>query len=1093
MKKILLSLTILIVSCSLALAQEHRVSGKVTGTDGTPLPGITVQVKGANTGTATNAGGEYELSVPNNATLVFRGIGFSQKEIIVGGRNSIDISLQPSTSQLNELVVTALGIQRSKNELPYAAQEIKGSDIDQTKSNNFINSLEGQVAGLQIRSGNGMGSSTDVTLRGYKSITGNNQALFVIDGVPVDNSNTNSTNEQNGFAGYDYGNAAADINPDDIASITVLKGAAASALYGSRAANGVILITTKKGKKGFQVVLNVGASTGTMDKSTWMHYQHEYGSGYYDYKYNTYSDAPPSPNPHFWYVNAFGNGDVLVVPTSEDASFGAKFDPGLMVYNWTSFDPSSPHYGKPQPWVAGAHDPTYFFENPVSTNIGATIYGGDDKFTYKLGYNRNSDKGILPNSHLDKNRIDFGSTFKLSPKFTAEAEVNFSTIGAVGRYEQGYGGTQVTGSFRQWWEMNVDMKELKDAYFRTKQNIGWNAADPTVSLHPIFWNNPYYVRYQSYENDSRPRYIGHITLNYQATNWLNLMGRVSLDSYSEFQEERNAVNSVDPASYNRYDRTFKEYNYDFLATFNKDLNADLNLKALAGANLRRDYYHSIYASTNGGLVIPGLYSLSNSLNPITAPTESELQREVGGIFAGVTLAYKKMLILDATARQDQSSTLPTGHNKYFYPSVSGSFVFSELAKNSPWLTFGKLRLNYAQVGNDAPIAALKDVYSKPNPFGTVPLFSLPATKNNADLKPELTHSVEGGIEMSFFDDRFGFDVSYYKTNTINQVLSIQTSTATGYGFKIVNAGNVQNKGVEAQFHVSPVRTPHFKWTVTANWSKNNNEVLSLFDSTKNIVLGNFQGGVSLNAMVGQPFGVLKGSDFVRYQAYDDKGKPIGDPANGKNIIRQTGAYAGNYQKSATTDHIIGNINPNWIGGIRNAFTYNGLTLDFMIALRQGSSIFSIDRWYGVGTGVTSNSVGLNDKGNPIRDPVPNGGGIKLDGVTPDGKPNTVYAEVTGLRGPGYNASPNAQFVYDGSYIKLREANLSYSLPHSIMGRLSPVKGIDVSIYGRNLWIIHKNLPDADPEEIVSSGNIQGFQQGVYPTYRMFGFNLKFTF
>lgn len=1093
MKKTLLALAMLVVSCSLAFGQEHRVGGKVTGSDGSPLPGITVQVKGTNTGTATNATGDFELSVPDNATLIFRGIGFTEQSVDAGSRTTVNVTMSSSTESLNELVVTALGIERSKNELPYAAQQVKGDEVTKTRPSNFISALEGQVAGLQIKSGNALGGSADVVLRGYKSVTGNNQALFVIDGVPVDNSNTNSSSETQGFAGYDYGNAAADINPDDIASISVLKGAAASALYGSRAANGVIVITTKKGKKGFGVTLNLGASTGSMDKSTWMNYQHEYGSGYYDPAYYTYSD-PPSPNSHFWYFDVNGDGqDDLVVPTSEDASFGAKFDPNLMVYNWTSFDPTSPNYMKPQPWVAGAHDPTYFFENPVSTSAGISIHGGDDQFTYKLGYTRNSDKGILPNSHITKDLVDFGASYKLTSKLTAEAAVNFSKVSALGRYEQGYGGTQVTGSFRQWWEMNVDMKELKDAYFRSKQNISWNLSDPSAGLDPIFWNNPYYVRYQSYENDNRPRYIGHVSLNYQVTDWLNLMGRVSLDSYSEFQEERNAVNSVDPASYSRYDRSFREYNYDFLATFNKDLSSDLNLKALAGANLRRNYYHTIFAETNGGLVIPGLYALSNSLNPINAPSESELQREVGGVFAGVTLAYKKMLILDATARQDQSSTLPPGNNKYFYPSVSGGFVFSELTKNVPWLTFGKLRLNYAQVGNDASIASLNDVYAKPNPFGSVPLFSVPNTKNNSELKPELTRSIEGGLEMSFAHDRVGFDVTYYKTNTRNQVLAIQTSGAIGYTTKIVNAGNVENKGWEVQFHVSPVRTDNFTWTLSANWSKNKNTVLSLFDSTKNVQIGGFQGGVSLNATVGQPFGVLKGSDFVRYQAEDDNGNPIADPANGKKIIRQSGAYAGNYQISATTDQIIGNINPDWIGGIRNTFTFKGVSLDFLISIRQGSDIYSIDRWYGVGTGLTKNSVGLNDKGNPIRDAVADGGGIRLDGVSPEGKPNDVYAEWTGLRGPGYNASPNAEFVYDGSYIKLRDANITYSLPQSLMSKMGPVKGIDVSLYGRNLWIIHKNIPDSDPEEIVSSGNIQGFQQGAYPTYRIFGFNLKFTF
>lgn len=1075
MKKILLLFTMLMVNCSLLFAQERQVTGKVTDKAGDPLPGITVQVKGSNTGTATGASGNFTLTAPANAILTIRGVGYAPQELSVGQRSTVNITLEASTKKLDELVVTALGIQRSKNELPYAAQEVKGDEVTKTRGNNFISALEGQVAGLQITSNNGMGGSTNVTLRGYKTIGHSNQALFVIDGVPVDNANTNSSREQNGFAGYDYGNAAADINPDDIASVTVLKGAAASALYGSRAANGVIVITTKKGRQGLGVTLNLGASTGRMDKSTWIKYQHEYGSGYYDLDYYRYSKAP-SPDSHFWYFDANGDGQPdLVVPTSEDASFGARFNPNLMVYGWDAFDPSSPYYKKARPWVAGAHDPTSFFENPVSTSASIFVNGGDDKFTYKLGYTRNGDKGILPNSRLSKDMVNFNGSYNLTSRLTATASVNYSNISGLGRYEQGYGGSQVTGSFRQWWEMNVDMQELKEAYFRNRENISWNIGDPQSGLQPIYWNNPYYVRYQSYENDQRGRYIGYMSLNYKAADWLNLMGRISLDSYNEFQEERNAVHSVDPASYSRYDRSFKEYNYDLLATFNKDLSDKFNLQALAGGNIRRNYISSIFASTNGGLIIPGLYTLSNSKNPINAPAEYASEIEVGGVFAGATLSYRKMLILDATARQDQSSTLPTGHNKYFYPSVSGSFVFSELMKNSPWLSFGKLRLNYAQVGTDASFAQLKDIYDKPTPFGSIPLFSVSSTKNNPGLKPELTSSQEAGLEMAFFNSRLGFDVSYYKTNTRNQVLAVQTSASTGYTSKIMNAGNVENKGWEVSFYVTPVRTGDFSWTLNLNWSRNRNKVLSLFDSTQNAQLGRFQGGVTFNATVGQPFGTLKGSDFVY------KG--------GQKVVDADGYY----ESTSTSDHIIGNINPDWIGGIKNTLTYKGISLDFLISMRQGGSIYSIDQWYGQGTGLTANTVGLNDRGKPMRDPVAQGGGLKFPGVTEDGKPNATYAELTGIRGFGYNSFPNAGFIYDASYIRLREVNLTYSLPRSIFGSRNPVKGVDVSLYGRNLWIIHKNLPDADPEENVSSGNIQGFQQGAYPTFRTFGFNLKFNF
>lgn len=1061
-----------------AFSQTHAVTGTVKDSTGAPVPFATITESGTTNATTANAEGNFNLNMKGNGNVTITATGF-QPAVITPTNNVVNAVLRANVQELATVTITtALGIQRSKNTLPYAAQQVTNTEITKTRTDNFANALSGKVAGLQIKQNNNMGGSTNIILRGFKSITGNNQALIVVDGVPVNNSNYNTSSVAQGFAGYDYGNTGADINPDDIQSITVLKGAASTALYGSRASNGVILISTKKGKRGLGVSVNLGGSKGTMDKSTWIHYQHQYGSGYYDPDYYTYSDAPPSPDSHFLYFDANGDGTPdLVVPTTEDASFGAKFDPNLSVYQWDAFDPTSPNYGKATPWMAAKNDPTTFFENPWTTSASVFVQGGGDKATFKLGYTRNDDKGILPNSKLTKDLVNLEANYKITDNLTASASVNFSKIAGLGRYGSGYDALNIATNFREWWEMNVDVKEQKDAYFRTHKNITWNMAGPPEDIGPIYWDNPYYVRYESYESDSRYRFISYANLNYAVNSWLNLSGRVSLDTYDGLQEERTGFESINIGGYVRDNQSFQEYNYDLLANVNKDFSDNLNFKALLGGNLRKDYFNSINAATNGGLILPGIYSLANSKNPINAPAESQQVTQVGGIFAGITLTYKEMLILDATGRRDQSSTLPANNNAYFYPSISGGFVFSKLIPNSNWLNFGKLRLNYAEVGSDAPFDYLVNSFTQPTPFNGVPLFSTNTTLKNPALKPERTRSYEAGIETSLFKNRVGFDVTYFKTNTIDQIIPVTISASTGYTTQIINAGNVENKGFEVSLNLVPVKTRDFTWNMNINWTRIRNKVLSLAGGTQNLLLGRFQGGVTLNAVVGQPYGVLKGSEFV-YDSISHQKTVDGD---------------GYYEKTASNNFILGNINPDWIGGVNNTFSYKGLSLSFLIDVKRGGSLFSVDQWYGQGTGLTAESAGLNGKGNPLRNSIADGGGILFQGVTEDGKPNTKYALITGLRGLGYNSFPNAGYIYDAGYVKLREINLSYSLPERVISKLKPVKGVDISIYGRNLWIIDKNIPDSDPEEGPSSGNIQGFQVGSYPTYRTIGFNLNVKF
>lgn len=1076
MRKIASLLAMLMLFNALVLAQTRTVTGQIKDSKGDPVPFANIIIKGTNTGTSADASGNFKIDVKPGESLLISSTSYSEQEVKIGNASTLAVTLQQQGS-LQEVVVTALGIRRTKNSLPYAAQQVSGDDVSRTRGGNAASALSGKVSGLQIIQGNGIGGSTNVVIRGVKSLTGNNQALFVVDGVPIDNSNTNSTNQRTGRGGYDYGNAAADINPDDIESINVLKGAAATALYGSRAANGVIMITSKKARKGLGITINSGVVTSSIDKKTFPKYQKEYGAGYSD----------PYQKDGFLYFDVNGDGTSdYVTPTTEDASYGVKFDPNLMVYQWDAFDKDGPNYHKARPWVAATNGPAEFYISPISNNNSIMFDGGTDKGTYKLGYIRNEEKGVLPNSKVIKNIINFGSTYNITDKLTASASVNYSKIDGKGRYGTGYEGRNVNQNFRQWYQTNVDLKEQKEAYFRNQQNVTWNWADPSDEvggLIPIYTDNYYWLVYQQYEKDTRSRIFGNASLSYKATSWLNFLARISLDTYNEFQEEIIAKGSNNVSKYSRFDRSFRETNYDVLANFDKDITTDLNLKALAGINMRRSEINSIFATTNGGLIGPGLYSLANSKDPVASPTEVFAPRATDGYFGGVTLEYKGFITLDGTIRRDRSSTLPVENNAYNYYAASGSWLFSKNLQTT-WLSSGKLRLNYATVGNDAPWGSLKDSYDQPTPFGGAILYSLPGTKNNSELLPEKTKSKEIGLEMAFLKNRIGFDVTLYKTNTINQIIPVSVSFATGFTSTFVNAGDIENKGIELSMFGSPVKTKDFSWDINLNWTRNRNKVISLYGDSKNLQLGSFQGGVSVNATLGQPYGTIQGKTWGMIDPADAT-KIISWDGTGEKVVKTNGRYF----LTTTTSNVIGNINPDWTGGIYNTVKYKGISLGFLIDIRHGGDLFSLDRYYGLATGITEETTQLNDLGNPSRNTIANGGGIIMPGVTPDGKPNTKRVENTfGTYGYAYN--PNAAFIYDASYVKLREAVLTYAIPQSIVGKTKIIKGAEVSIIGRNLWIIDKNLPFSDPEENLSSGNIQGYQSGAYPTTRSIGFNLK---
>ena len=1096
-----------------ANAQQRTISGTVTGVDdGQPVIGCTVQLKGTTIGTLTDGEGRYSINAPESATvLVFSYVGMKSQEVPISGRTVINVSIESAVVGIGEVVVTALGISREKKSLGYATQQIKGDAIATVKTANFVNTLSGRVSGVQVTKNQNLGGSTNVIVRGSKSLVNSNQVLYVVDGVPINNqigkyTDVGVTSGQAAtVAGYDYGNAAADIDPENIESINVLKGSAATALYGSRASAGVIMITTKKGKilrEGEKAPIGISLSSsftfGKIDKSTFPTYQKLYGPGY------GYGDPPA-----FAYRTTSGSlttsdpvNDPLVrwIQTTEDASFGPAFD-GQPVWGWYSVDPESPWYKQSKPYEFSKHGPITFFETPMTFTNSVAIEKATDFSSVRLSYTNYDTKGLQPNSSLKRHNLSLSGTWNITKKLTAAADASYILLNGKGRNATGYNGNIVT-NFRQWQEVNLDFHDLKTAYELTHRNLTWNYN--SALNYPIYSDNPYWDAYENYETDSRNRFIGDASVNYKITDWIDLFGRVSADTYYEMQEERRAVGSVSmrfglanvpdrvKSGYIRRDNTFSEYNFDLMLKFKKNLGSSFSINGVIGYNERRTNNTFFANATSGGLLVPGVYSLQNSAT--TPPLPLEVNQIVGvrSEYASVSLGYKDFLFLDGTFRNDYASTLPVDHNKYQYPSVTGAFLFSNILK-AQWLSLGKLRLNYAQVGNLAGFGQLQDVYLANSAMNGANN-QLSPTKRNPNLKNERTNSLEAGLEMGFFNGRLGFDLALYKTNSLDQIIPLTVSQTTGFSSIMINAGEIENKGAELTINANPVNIGSFRWDVTVNWSKNANKVISLYPGITNLRLNsvNLQNGVTVNAEVGKPYGVIKGKDFT----YDADGNKIIDATNGRPVLTSSAAIP------------IGNFTPDWTGGIYNSFTYKNLLFSFLIDVQKGGDIYSLDMDYGLSSGLYPETAFTNDLGNPVRNPIAwtdeddhskgyaaNSGGYIIKGVNiVDGAsvPNTTRVDATNADAFGTGINPQSAVVYDAGFIKLREVVLTYNLPAKLLSKTF-IKGVSLSAIGSNLWIIHKNLPYADPESGMTAGNIQGYTTGSLPTTRDFTFSLKLNF
>lgn len=1096
-KKLLLFSALFFLLCS-AFPQGRTVLIRVTDAQGKPIEKATLHNKTAGIVLgATAASGEINVSAVAGTKIGISAIGFLSREFEIGSEGTYTIILEESVQTLENTVVTALGIKRNRNTLPYATQQVSGEELNRVPGNNFIKGLSGKVAGLQITSSQTLGGTNNVILRGFKSLTQSNQALFVVDGVPFDNSNNSRT-------GLDLGNAATDINPEEIESVSVLKGAAASALYGSRAVNGVILITTKRkrlGTRKLDITLNQSLQVGSVDQQTLPTYQSAYGQGKGSAGYNA---SFPSQSGYFYYLPAIGSGGqpVPIVITNQDLAWGQAYDANISVYNWDAFVPGNPNYKKATPWVAAAnHEAINYFQSPFASNTALSINAGGDQSTFKAGYTNSYERGIASNSYIKKNQFNFGGSYNLSDQLTVGATLNYANVLANNRSTYDYrAANSNVRDLRQWVPSNVNYKALRDDYDRGL-NASWNIVAGSYQqetgevIKAAYHNNPYWNDYENFNNDNRDRYFGNVYATYDIISGLTATGRVSRDSYNQSFENRIAVGSYQTAAYARSDVKFAETNYDLLLNFDRNLNEDFNLKALLGANIRRTSTQSITASTSGGLLVPGLYTISNSVATPAAPLEYDGTKQVNGFFGGFTIGNRELISLDATGRYDQSSALPKANNSYFYPAVSASFTFSKLLSELSWLNLGKLRLNYAEVGSDAPIYSVRNTYLAGTAFNGQNIYSNPLTNNNPDLRPERSRNYEAGIEASFLQSRVNLDVTYYHSRLSNQITPITPSSATGYTNFFVNGGTIQNQGVEVSLNIVPVKTSAFKYDFSVNWSKNSNKVISLYGGQSSYTIAAYQNSVQLVAEVGKAYGVIRGTDY--------------EYLNGKPLVDANGYYV----KSSNRNSNIGSIAPNWIGGITNRFSYKNFALSFLVDGSIGGDLYSLDMDNGSRSGILAETAGKNDLGNPLRNPLSQGGGIILPGVKTNGTANDVRIDVSDANKIGSklpfgstNALTAKSYIYDASYVKLRELAFAYTLPAGIFERNRGIKGATFTLSGRNLWIIHKNLPYADPEQgapsttltntdpMVYNANASiGFQNGVFPSVREFALNIRLTF
>ena len=1057
-KSLLMSLVLMFTFLTGVMAQTRTISGQVIDrTSGEGLPGVTVLLKGTSTGISTNAEGNFSLSVPETGgTLVFSSVGMSTQERIIGTESQFKVTLVQDNKQLSEVVVTALGVEKDIRSLGYATQEIKGAQLSQKSEPNVLNALQGRVSGVTITNSSGLpGSSTNINIRGITSLQGSNQPLFVVDGIPISNSLDRTNGGSLGtLGGAQTSNRALDIDPESVESINILKGPAAAALYGSRAASGAVIITTKSGRNANKK-LEITATSGLAFQQVYgiQKFQNDYGQGING---NNLTTLPAAGG-------VFGD-----VNTGSTASWGPRFGTtptvanGLLLGNGTLL-----------PYQAYPNNIQDFFRTGRLLTNGVSLRGGNADQNFILNVNNTTQKGISQYNDLSRTSIQLGGATKLLNKVTAGGSVNFTTSNQLG---------SAIGNGSSAFGTLVNIPRSYDLQ-------GLPYVNPTTGRSTFFpgTDNPRWNREFVTTTSDLTRFISVANVAYDITPWLNVMYRAGLDTYTDRRKGIFTPGAARVPTGQVFDQVFfrSEFTGDLMANLKKDnlFLEGLNANLLLGQQVNSRRFQSVTSRADNLLVSGFPNSSIGSVFSNGTGEETSLRRLLG-YYGSLDLSYNNYLFLTLTGRTDQSSTLPKNNNTFFYPSASASFILTDALKiNSDILSYVKLKGAAAEVGKDTDPYNLATIYSVGNfgnnvanlnfPFNGAGGFSLGDTQGNPNLKPEFTRSYEGGVVLGFLKNRITFDATYFFQTSRDQILQLTTPASTGFRQRITNAGRLDSKGIEALLTVTPVSSPNFKWDISANFTRIRTEVISLADGVnRSAINGNAFGGTIPSFQVGQPYGIIVGNK----KATSPDGKYLINPNNGLFVPELAG-------------EIIADPNFKWQGGVTNTFSYKGVNLSFLVDTNQGGEILSFTNNFYKSNGALAETA--VDRELPRVIP----GVIAVNTTAPDGTVTTTYRPNNiQVSAQDYWRSFGLQSdlgVYDATVYRLREVSLGYSLPKALLER-TPFGSANLSVSGRNLFYYAPNA-NFDPElNTQGAGNIRGLDLQGPPNARTYGVNLRFT-
>lgn len=1022
-----------------------RVTGVVEDSEG-PAVGASVREKDTNNGVSTDMDGKFSLMVKPNAILVINYVGYKVKEV-KATTEPMTITLEENSQVLSEVVVTALGIKRDRKALGYGLEEVKGNSLDKAKETNVINSMAGRVAGLVVsQTAGGPSGSSRVILRGSTEMTGNNQPLYVVDGVPLDNTNFGSAGTN---GGYDLGDGISSINPDDIESMSVLKGPAASALYGSRASHGVILITTKKaGETRYSVEYN-GTLTFDQQLSKWNNVQQIYGMG----SNGTYS------------IDAVSN---------TNKSWGPKADGGNML---KYFD------GEERPYLIIPDNTSNFFRTGLTANNTVTVSSNTGTTGVRFTLTDMRNKDIVPNTHMSRDIFNLRTNTTLG-RVDLDFSVNYTHEYVKNRPALGDSKSNI-GKNLMTLATTYDQQWLRTYENENGEYSNWNGMDP-------YNVNPYWDVYKNNNESKKDLFRLHASATYNITSHWKLKGTAGAElNWFNFQDFKAPTTPGYEAGYMQKSNFHNQmYNFELIATYNNRW-GDFDFTGTAGGNIYLvDNATSLITAQD--MQIRDVIALM-SFNE-TSNQENSYRKQINSLFAAVNLGWRGLIYLDATVRGDQSSTLPVGNNIYVYPSFSGSFVFSELIKRSDILPYGKVRLSWAQVGSDTDPYQLGLVYTKSK--YTYPGYTIGYIDNttipNKNLKPTRTNSFEVGFETKFLKNRIGLDFTYYNQVSKDQIMGMASSWATGYPYRLINAGEIQNQGIEITLNTRPVEVGDFSWDLNFNFSKNGNKVKKLVDDMDMFELEKASWlDVQIAAKVGENFGSIVGPDFKR----NAKGDILIDPSTGLPM----------YDKS---NHVLGNASWDWTGGVNTTLRYKNIALSAVFDIKVGADLYSMsarashesgkalatlegrEAWY---KSEEQRMAAGYAKGSPDWTPT---GGFIAPGVIDNGdgtyRPNDVIINPEDYWMSVCRNAPS-MFIYDNSYVKCREITLTYQFPKKWLGNGKVVKDVSLSFVARNPFIVWKNIPDIDPDSNYNNTTGMGLEYGSLPSRRSYGFNVYVKF